>query len=329
MLEANPDHWNRERGPRLDKVIFRNDLTPQEALALVCDAEGEVDIVTEVSPADAERVEASAYARLVATDAMRVLVGIINRDAVPFGDLRARKALNLAVDRQRLIRDGLKGYAYPAAGLSPHYSAGYNPELQPYPHASQQARQLLQDAGYPAGRPLILAALPGLEGLANLLADDFRQALGIPVVVVGIPENELLAAQHAFVEKVLPAAFDVLLFSWFDLTSDAPAAFMHSWLYGAHGAFRAGPPIDEFDRMLNQYVRQTDPSALNRLDHEMDRFAYEQALSVFLCAPRALYAVNRHVKFVAHATTFEVAETEVDPEHWSRRAAMDGPLGRT
>jgi len=51
VLQANIDHWNRERGPRLERVTFRNDLSPEEALTLVCDTEGEVDIVTEVSPA--------------------------------------------------------------------------------------------------------------------------------------------------------------------------------------------------------------------------------------------------------------------------------------
>src|SRR5215469_10670287 len=321
VLEANTDHWNRERGPRLEKVVFRNDLTPQEALGLVCDTEGEVDIVTEVSPADAERVERSPYARLVTTDAMRVLVGIINRDAGPFGDVRARRALNLAVDHERLIRDGLKGYAYRTAGLNPPYSAGFDPGLEPYAHAPGEAGRLLREAGYPDGRPLVLAALPGLGALAGLIAADFRSALGVEVVVVEIPESDLLAAQHAFVQKVLPAPFDVLLFSWFDLTADAPAAFMHSWLYHSLGAFRAGPPIEEFERLMERYVRQTDAAELNRLDREMERLAHDQALSLFLCAPQALYAVNRHVSFVAHATTFEVAETEVDEGHWSRRGA--------
>ncbi len=321
VLKANTDHWNRERGPRLEKVVFRNDLTPQEALRLVCDTEGEVDIVTEVSPADAERVKNSPYARLVTTDAMRVLVGIINRDATPFDDVRARRSLNLAVDRERLIRDDLKGYAYPTAGLNPPYSAGYNPDLKPYPRAPEEARRLLQEAGYPDGRPLVVATLPGLGGLANLMADDFRSALGIQVVVAEIPESDVLAAQHAFVEKVLPAPFDVLLFAWFDLTSDAPAAFMHSWLYHSRGAFRAGPPIEEFEQLIERYVQQTDGVELNRLDLEMERLAHDQALSVFLCAPQALYAVNRHVRFVGHATTFEVAETEVDESHWSRRGA--------
>jgi hypothetical protein len=40
---------------------------------------------------------------------------------------------------------------------------------------------------------------------------------------------------------------------------------------------------------------------------------------VFLCAPQALYAVNRHAAFAGYAATFELAETEVAPQHWSRR----------
>jgi hypothetical protein len=40
---------------------------------------------------------------------------------------------------------------------------------------------------------------------------------------------------------------------------------------------------------------------------------------VFLVAAQALYAVNRHVNFVGHAATFELAETEVSEDHWSLR----------
>jgi peptide/nickel transport system substrate-binding protein len=93
---------------------------------------------------------------------------------------------------------------------------------------------------------------------------------------------------------------------------------MHSWLYHSSGPFRAGPPVEEFEQLMARYVRQTDAAGLNQLDRQMDRLAHEQALSVFLCAPQALYAVNRHVSFVGHATTFEVAETEVTEGHWSR-----------
>ena len=319
VLEAFPDHWNKERGPRLEKVVFRNDISPAEALDLVCDTEGEMDIVTEVAPADAGKVENSEYARLVTVDAMRVLVGVINRDAEPFGNARARRALNLAVDRDKLIREGFEGYAYPLAGLIPHYAAGYSEEKEPYPHDPDEAKKLLDQAGYPEGRVLRLATPADLCGLAELLADDFRSALGIEVEVISIPPEGLLAAQHGLVEKSMDLPFDVLVHAWFDLTADAPAAFMHSWFYHSGGAFRAGPPIPEFEDLMGQYLRAIDPEKLNQLDAALDQLAYDEALSVFLCAPQALYAVNEHVNFVGHATTFEVAETEVTEDHWSRR----------
>ena len=64
VLEANLDHWNlAERGPRVARAVFRNNLVPAQALDLCLSGDGEVDIVTEVSPADAERVHGRASTR--------------------------------------------------------------------------------------------------------------------------------------------------------------------------------------------------------------------------------------------------------------------------
>jgi peptide/nickel transport system substrate-binding protein len=318
VLEANTDHWNRERGPRVERVIFRNDLAQDRAIEFVCTTEGEVDIVTEVDPSDAQRVIDSEYARLEAIDAMRIVVGVINRDSEPLDDARARRALNMAVDRERLIREGFAGYAHPLVGLTPHYATGFPEGLEPYPHDPEEARRLFDEAGWPEGRALQLACDASTEPAARLVAEDYEQALGVSVEVTVIPDEELLAAQHALVEKVLPLPFDVLIHAWFDLTADAPPAVLHREFYHSGGAFRAGPPIPEFEDLMARFVAEIDLNELAELAAEIDRFVYEEALSVFLCAPQALYAVNRHVNFVGHATTFELAETEVGEEHWSR-----------
>src|SRR6188472_4040211 len=115
VLEANRAH-DTARTARLERVVFRNDLSPQEALDAVCDREGEMDIVSEVSPADAARVEQSEHARLVAIDANRLIVGLFNCRAdhdAPLTDVRMREALNLAVDRHRMAAEGLGGHATP------------------------------------------------------------------------------------------------------------------------------------------------------------------------------------------------------------------------
>ena len=319
VLEANHDHWNSQRGPRLERVVFRNDLPPADALELICGGEGEVDIVTEVSPADAQRVIASEQAKLVRVDAMRVLAGIVNWGAEGAPLRRAGAAgLNLAVDRGRLIREVFGGYAAPLAGLTPHYAVGVPAGQQPYQHDPDQARDLLTTAGWPAGRELRLTAPADLEAVARRLAEDFTASLGVEVDLTLIPADQLLAAQHALVEGITPSLRRAR--PRLDRPLVGRAAGIHAQpVLLQHGRVPGRPPIPEFDELLGRFAVATDQRVVTELTTDLDRFAYDQALSVFLCAPQALYAVNRHVAFDGYAATFELAETEVAPEHWSRR----------
>ena len=319
VLEANTDHWNKERGPRLERVVYVNDIDPEEALEKVCNTEGEIDIVSEVSPADAGKVVDSEHANLITVDALRVVSGLINRNAELMDDVRVRKALNLAVDRDRIINEVFHGYAHPVAALAPPYSGGAPDGLEPYPHDPGEARRLLTEAGWPEGRTLRLAATSDVTLVAERLSGDFRDSLGIEVEMVAIPYEGLLAAQKALVEKNLPLPFDVLVHAWFDLAAGYPPAVIHREYFHTLGAFRAGPPVPEFDDLMARSVVETDAHKLTELGKQIDKLAYDEALNVFLCCPMALVAVNRYVEFTGHAATLELAETEVTEEHWSRR----------
>ncbi|MGH3089985.1 MAG: ABC transporter substrate-binding protein, partial [Rubrobacteraceae bacterium] len=318
VLEANPDHWNKERGPRLEKIIYVNDMDPAEALDKVCDTEGEVDIVSEVSPADAQKVIDSEHAHLAAIDAMRIVSGLINRDREYMSDVRVRKALNLAVDKERLISEGFGGYAHPVAAMSPPYS-GAPTDIEPYPHDPDEAKKLLEQAGWPSDRALVLATTSDVAPIADYLAESFRSSLGIEVELVAVPDEHLAAAQKALVEKKIPQHFDVLAHAWFDLAAGYPPAVIHREYYHSGGAFRLGPPLDEFESLMGRSVVETDANKLGDLGRDIDRLTHREALSVFLCCPMALVAVNKHVNFTGHAATLELAETSVDEGHWSRR----------
>ena len=320
VLESNRDH-NTPRTAHVERVVFVNDLTPAQALEAVCDRDGELDIVTEVSPADAARVEASTFARLVSFDANRLLAGIFNtwpQHDAPLGDRRVREALNLAVDRDRLVAEGLGGHATPMAGLTVPWCNGIFPGAAPRPHDPGRARELLTESPWPAGRALRFATPASLAGLAGLIAADIRDALGLDVDVIEVPEEQLIAGARQLVEKKLTPAWDVLLHAWFDLSSDLPPAVVHREFFGTDGAFRAGPEDPEFDRRFAEIVRQTDPAAATAGAEDLDRYCFEECKALFLCAPKALYAVNRHVRWEPYRATFELADAEVAEEHWSR-----------
>lgn len=326
VLEANRSHWNIERGPRLERAIFRTDLSPAEALELCISTEGEMDIVTEVSPADAARVIDSEHAKLVVCDANRALVGIINRypSDVPLHDKRVRKALNLAVDCQKVITQGLGGYANPVCALTPSWCGGFPSDMEPYAYDPEQARRLMDEVGWPQGRNMRIAAPEPFEGIARLVASGVQAALRISVDVIVVPQEKLLAGTRVLVEKKLVPPWDVLIFGWFDLSSEAPPAAVHREFFGSDGAFRAGPELPEFNRLYTEMAAQIDGQKLVKVAEQIDRYVYDEALALFLCAPQALYAVNKHVNFGPYRTTFELAETEVDEQHWSRRSMKEG-----
>ena len=128
-------------------------MDPADALGKVCDTEGEIDIVSEVSPADSQRVKDSEHANLVAVDAMRIVSGLVNRDAEYMGDRNVRVALNLAADKGRLISETFAGYAHPVAAMAPPYSGGRPTASSPTPTTrARRSGSSQRPAGPKAGR---------------------------------------------------------------------------------------------------------------------------------------------------------------------------------
>lgn len=324
-LVANPTYWNRRRGPRLAEVSFRNDLSLERALELVCTSEREVDLVTEVPPAQAARVQRSEHARLVAVDAFRVLAGAFDRDAqgLPLGDVRARRALNLAVDRDALVRDSMRGFARPLSGLTPSvpltWPVLFPGRLSPYPYDPARAAQLWQAAVGADVRPLRLAALAPWEDVARQVAAQFTDVLGLRVQVNVLDSDRERAVRRRLAAKDGPQGWDVLLLDHGAQSADAPPLELHRAFVGRTGEFRSGPVVPTFERLYDAMARQTGPGRQILTANRVDRYVTRRALALFLVAPQALYAVNRHVDFRPYRTTFELADTSVSSEHWSRR----------
>lgn len=321
VLDANPNYWNKKRGPRLTSVVFRNNLSPKEALHLCTTTEGQVDIVTQVEPKDARIVKTSKFAKLVSEKGNQVLAGVFNRfkQDLDFNDRNLRLAINLAVDREELIRSGFYGYADEIAALTPAWAADYPGDLTPRAYDPENARTIMKKANYPDGRRLKLAATEKQASVAKLIANQIQKALHIGVEVMIIPEDYEINWLRIVAEKKLVPSWDILLANATALFYEDTPAFFHREFFGQSGALRAGPELPQFNQMFHRMAAEVDKRKRVEIAKEIDRYVFKEALALFLCVPQTLYAVNKHVQFQPYRTTFELAETEVTKNHWSRR----------
>jgi peptide/nickel transport system substrate-binding protein len=161
VLEANADYWDHSRFPRLHRIIFDNTLSQKEAVELVKTGEGRVDVVTGLSPLETLRVAQSPFAKVVKTrGSLTTVVGQFNRRKAgsPWHDVRLRQAVNVAINREDLLRYATKGNGQIIPALVPVQAFRYDPDLAPYPFDPDKAQQWLREAGYPQGLALTLVA---------------------------------------------------------------------------------------------------------------------------------------------------------------------------
>src|SRR5919108_3226491 len=132
VLEANLAYWDTKRLPRLQRIVFDNTLSQQEAVELVKTGEGRVDLVTGLSPLETLRVAQSPFATVVKKrGSLTTVFGQFNlrKRESPWHDRRLRQAVNVAINREDLIRYATKGNGEIIPALLPPEAFGHDPVL--------------------------------------------------------------------------------------------------------------------------------------------------------------------------------------------------------
>ena len=168
-LTRNPDYFEKDplhpdqAIPYLDtlKILILPDL----ATRLTALRTGQIDWLRELLPGRRQTADHAATTTCrghVASASQWIASGRLDKENLPFKDIRVRRAMNLAVDKQAVLKDYFKGEAallgypyHPSKAFEKYYTpleqlpadvqelcTGYNPA---------KAKQLLTEAGFPNG----------------------------------------------------------------------------------------------------------------------------------------------------------------------------------
>lgn len=148
-LDKNAEAWNADSYP-FETVVYKT-ITDTQALANAV-VSGQADVAIPLDPDTVDMVESQQ--KVVENGGTLVGFLVFDKTGVtsePFGDVRVRKALSYAIDRQSLV-ESLHPGAKPTANLVSSESPAYDPALdEEFAYDPDRAKQLLAEAGYPDG----------------------------------------------------------------------------------------------------------------------------------------------------------------------------------
>ena len=194
VVVKNPKYWDA-------KNIKMNSITylAIEDMNVVYDKfkAGEIDYMPEIPAAKIDEIKLNKNYHHVAGST--VYYFIFNVTQKPFDDVRVRKALSMALNRQELVDKVLKAGDVPSAGLIPPMGTfktttgnGFNLD---------GAKKLLAQAGFPDGKgfpkfPLIYNTSQRHKTICEWLQQSWKKNLGIDVELQNLEWNTFLETRQ-------------------------------------------------------------------------------------------------------------------------------------
>jgi len=291
VMEPNETYWNPERKPKV-RIVFDNIISKADAIAEVGKADGKVDIVTELTPDEAKSFKSDS-AKIVPGNTKSILVGVFNQNKPdsPWKDIAVRKAVNMAIDKDAVVKNGVYGWGkvVPAFIQPGRFGAG---DLKPYAQDVAKAKEALAKLD---NKTIVVVATEAQKPIVAELAKQLKEVgLGVTPDYKGETGDK----------------WDIKLVWHFDWSPQFPMGVVYREFFGKKGGFRAMPEDPKFEEYYAKVLGMTDLKDQEKLTQEVEQYEYDQANVLFLISPNNLYAVRNGVGFTPYDTwMLELAET--------------------
>jgi peptide/nickel transport system substrate-binding protein len=297
VIERFEDYW-QEGIPYLDKVVFK--IVPEESTALMQLRLGEVHIMEDVSRKDIATLEEDENVEVKLVTGIQHEQIYLNTARPPFDDIRVRRALAHAIDRQAIIEGVFEGYADESVGPYHTWFWTHNPEWkQPYPYDPEKAKKLLEEAGYGPNNPLkfeLIATNQDMFVDQSVMVQAFMADVGAEVEVTPIDKSTLF--DRVYVRKAFegkPEMFAGALEDWGSSVSDPEAAAERLFTSdsGSNKCFYNNPEIDKLFAEVNL---TTDMAGQREIYYKTEEIIANDVPTIWICNPRDATAYVKAVK---------------------------------
>lgn len=285
ILERNPDYWDQPR-PYLDQIVIR--FIPDAAARAVALESGAVQYGTQyiVPLNDVERlsklpnlnVTTSGYDYNTSVNYLD-----FNLRKPLWQDVRVRRAIFHAIDKDFLVKNIWFGFATPATGAITDRQADFHTDdVQLYPFDLKKAAELLDEAGHKPdanGQRLAITVdyVPSGETYRQT-AEYLKQSLAR----IGVNLTVRSQDSPTYLRRIWNANdFDINIYSASNIADPVIGIQRFYWSKsiqkGVAYSNGAGYSSPEMDKILETAQVENDPDKRRELYHRMQKLAAEDA----------------------------------------------------
>jgi len=295
---AHSGYWAGKAA--IDDLIFA--ITPDPSVRFAKLKAGECHVMPYPNPADLDAMKADDSLVVMEQEGLNVGYLAYNVEKDPYGDVRVRRALNMAVNKQAILDAVFQGAGKAAVNPIPPTMWSYNNATVDDPYDPEAAKALLAEAGYADGFSTNIWAMPvqrpynpNARRMAELIQADWAK-IGVEAEIVSYEWGEYL-------KRSKDGEHDTVLLGWTGDNGD-PDNFL-AVLLGCDavgGSNRAQWCHKPFNDLIQQAKVVSDQDERTKL--------YEQAQLIF--KEQAPWAT------IAHSVVFmpmrkEVTGYKIDP----------------
>jgi peptide/nickel transport system substrate-binding protein len=182
-LERNEDYWDKARVPKVKKLVLLP--IPDANTRVAALRSGQVDWIEFPMPDSIPSLKAAGF-QIITKPYLHVWSWRFNmKDKGPLQDVRVRRALNYAIDREGMA-GLLSDTAVPAVGIYQKDNKYFGKATQAYNYDPEKAKALLAEAGYGPNKPISFSVLLPTAGSGNMVPLPMAEFIQQSLAEVGV-----------------------------------------------------------------------------------------------------------------------------------------------
>jgi peptide/nickel transport system substrate-binding protein len=285
VLEANTRYWGGKVEPA--RLVVR---PISEATTRVAELRtGRAHVVKSVPVEMVKELESDPVATVVAAKGIRQVYYPLNTLKKPFDDVRVRRALNYAVDRDAIVKYVLDGRGEVRSGPLNPRAWGFDPSAKGYEYNPTLAKKLLEEAGYPNGVDITWNMTKGVIVKDVEIAEAFANQLA----KVGIRVKLNILESGTLFQKYYAGDFQASITTW-SLTADPDNLYTGLRIYSPVSKWYQNPAVD---KLIEAGRNTVDTEKRLKVYQELYRVLVEDAPWLMMHAQDENYGVSRKVNW--------------------------------